>query len=871
MGRFWVIAPYNSTDTKVFEKVWGYDLAHGTIAVGWRDLGNISTLSRDDYVELYEKKYSKGSAHDRDSFWRFNHEIAAGDKVIARRGRKEILAVGEVTGKPDYDEKKGKERIGDSAGDIYSNFLPIKWEERPKKFFKIKFPIFTISEVTENEFVDLISPLFTWIPIYKELAQKIVEMEDRQKDLIAYLKGFGEQGIPMLPLEDQDVNSNSMELKVIDPFTFFASFNRGIKDEHRIHMLQSMKDKFALNSSLPSDFSGIPIANNLNSWFFAYDKDRKANDIKRLWELAKSAVKQSNIGSELFDECLKIKQVGFGKLTVGLFWLQPHKFLPYDGNTETYLKVKKSIEVQSENCDGYMGLLDTVRGKIGDNFAKISHDAYCYAGLENNDLIAEILAEDINLSYSEWKSKIDDRIGQFFKKLAKQVTEASSNVGKATLYKRGKSDSTLGYECIARLAWKLEIRSLPMDIPFGLFVQLGDHGVDNDHQKVFWGAVWWGETERVVEAAQTYKGIDPALRVVTKAAAPLFGGTFLRILAGELTADHLLELEYDIMEVIVPDLTKLVKTLQEFAIKPDATFLEPNQRENPLAYNKEMALKELFIDEKQFEEICQAVLYKKNIILQGPPGTGKTFLARRLAYALLEKKDPARAEMIQFHQSYSYEDFIQGYRPTDHGTFELRNGVFYEFIQKAQSKPEEKYFFIIDEINRANLSKVFGELLMLIECDKRGQEFCIPLTYSGNLDHTFCVPENVYLIGTMNTADRSITIVDYALRRRFLFCGLKPEFNEKFITYLVEKNVDRSITNQIISKITELNKVITSDSKNLGPGFEIGHSYFCPLEDVADSKEWYNRIINLEIKPLLTEYWFDNPDKAEAQIQELRL
>ncbi len=308
-----------------------------------------------------------------------------------------------------------------------------------------------------------------------------------------------------------------------------------------------------------------------------------------------------------------------------------------------------------------------------------------------------------------------------------------------------------------------------------------------------------------------------------------------------------------------------------YAYDPRPPTNKAETPENHLAYSKEMALKELFIDEKQFEKICQAVLYKKNIILQGPPGTGKTFLARRLAYALLGKADSSRVEMIQFHQSYSYEDFIQGYRPTDNGTFELRNGVFYEFIQKAHGDPKEKHFFIIDEINRANLSKVFGELLMLIECDKRGKEFSIPLTYSGDSDHAFCVPDNVYLIGTMNTADRSITIVDYALRRRFLFCSLRPEFNKKFIDYLVGKNVDKSIASQIISKIMELNKVIASDSKNLGPGFEIGHSYFCPLEDVVDTKEWYNRIIDLEIEPLLAEYWFDNPDKAEAQIEELRL
>lgn len=867
MSRFWVIAPYKSTDTKVFEKVWEYDHVHGTIAVGWRELGDISGLTHDEYIKFHVEKYPNSSTHDRESFWRFHHEIAIGDKVIARRGRKEILAVGEVTGKPYYDEEQGKKRVGDSGGDVYANFLPIKWELQPKKFFKIKFPMFTIFEVEENQFLNLISPLFTWIPIYEELAQKIIEMEDQQQELIAYLKQFEDQGMPMFLLKDQDSNSNPTELKAIDPFTFFASFNRGIKDDHRIHILKLLKDKFTLKSPLPSDFSGIPIVNNQSSWFFPYEKDRKPTNIGELWKLAKSAVKYPKVEKELFDSCLKIKTVGFAKLTIGLFWLQPNKFLPYDGNTQSYLKAKKSIEIKSEGSDSYLNLLDTVRDKVSNDFAQISYEAYCYAGLENNELIAEILAEDINLPYSEWKYKVDDRISPFFKKLVKIVKEANLNLGKAASYDRGKVDSKLGYECIARLSWKLGLPSLPVDIPFNLVFQLGDNGVDIDSQKVFWGLQSWGKTELANEATQIFKELEPSFRVATKSAAPLFGGTFLRIVAGELTGQQLLEHDRDIMDVIAPDLTKLLKALKE--LRKEVPPPPPPPLDNH--YTKEMALKELFIDEKQFDQICQAILYKKNIILQGPPGTGKTFLARRLAHALLGKKDPSRVEMIQFHQSYSYEDFIQGYRPTDKGTFELRNGVFYEFIQKAQNDPTEKYFFIIDEINRANLSKVFGELLMLIECDKRGEEFSIPLTYSGDSDHDFCVPDNVYLIGTMNTADRSITIVDYALRRRFLFYSLMPEFNEKFVEYLAGKNVDPSMTNQIISKITELNKVIASDSKNLGPGFEIGHSYFCPVEDVVDSKEWYNRVIDLEINPLLEEYWFDNPDKAESQIQELRL
>jgi 5-methylcytosine-specific restriction protein B len=198
---------------------------------------------------------------------------------------------------------------------------------------------------------------------------------------------------------------------------------------------------------------------------------------------------------------------------------------------------------------------------------------------------------------------------------------------------------------------------------------------------------------------------------------------------------------------------------------------EPGGQNEP--YGLAEALAELFIDEDKLEEILSLLRLKKNLILQGPPGTGKTFVSKRLAYALIGEKAPERVGMVQFHQSYSYEDFIQGYRPSGTG-FRLKNGIFYEFCEKAKSDPGDDYVFIIDEINRGNLSKVFGELMLLIEADKRGPEWGIPLTYSDDVNEAFYIPENLYLIGLMNTADRSLAMVDYALRRRFAFADLEP-------------------------------------------------------------------------------------------------
>jgi MoxR-like ATPase len=288
-------------------------------------------------------------------------------------------------------------------------------------------------------------------------------------------------------------------------------------------------------------------------------------------------------------------------------------------------------------------------------------------------------------------------------------------------------------------------------------------------------------------------------------------------------------------------------------------------------YTIEQALDKLFLTKDEFQRILTSLARKKNAILQGPPGVGKTFIARRLGYALIGYKDSDKLAMVQFHQSYSYEDFIQGYRPNENGGFERRNGVFYQFCKKATADPESNYVFIIDEINRGNLSKIFGELFQLIEADKRGPEFAIPLTYSKGGDETFYVPENLYVLGMMNTADRSLAMVDYALRRRFTFVDLRPAFHTlEFQSFLEDRDIEADLIDRVKSRIAELNLVIRSEKTNLGAGFEIGHSFFCPqgTEDNLD-EEWYRSVIESEIAPLLREYWFDDADKAEGLIAKL--
>lgn len=278
-------------------------------------------------------------------------------------------------------------------------------------------------------------------------------------------------------------------------------------------------------------------------------------------------------------------------------------------------------------------------------------------------------------------------------------------------------------------------------------------------------------------------------------------------------------------------------------------------------YGKDDFLAEVYITGAKYDRLLNVLKRKKNIILQGAPGVGKTFAAKRLAYAMMGEKDKERIEFIQFHQNYSYEDFMMGYKPTENGGFEMQYGVFYRFCKKAENNPEKDYFFIIDEINRGNMSKIFGELLLLIEKDYRGTSS--KLAYQ-NLN--FSVPENLYIIGMMNTADRSLAMIDYALRRRFSFFDMEPGFDtDGFKEYQEKLGSDKF--NALIECIKELNNEI-ADDPSLGKGFCIGHSYFCGLQTDECTQELLEGIVEYDILPMLSEYWFDNLTEKVAPWSE---
>lgn len=271
-----------------------------------------------------------------------------------------------------------------------------------------------------------------------------------------------------------------------------------------------------------------------------------------------------------------------------------------------------------------------------------------------------------------------------------------------------------------------------------------------------------------------------------------------------------------------------------------------------------------FLDQESLLDMLDRLRNKKNLILQGPPGTGKTWLAKRLAFALMEHRDESRLLAVQFHPNLSYEDFIRGWRPSGEGKLTLADGPFMEMVTAAAQDPQQVYVVVIEEINRGNPAQIFGEMLTLLEADKRTPDEALALSAKRTPDERVFIPDNLHLIGTMNIADRSLALVDLALRRRFAFVELEPVFGTPWRSWVAKTNgIDEAVLAIIEERLTDLNQSIAEDA-GLGPQFRIGHSYVTPPAGgkIEDGWDWFRRIVETEIGPLLDEYWYDAPEKA---------
>ena len=696
---------------------------------------------------------------------------------------------------------------------------------------------------------------FTWIPIYQELAEKLAGWEHRQQELISFLEELRSQGYVITPLNDKDGDGARFLLREIDPFTFFGVFNRRIGYDQRLAILAQMKHTFALQSELPEDFNGVPVLNNMKSWFFPDRKSRAGNDIQRLWRVFHLALGANPVEHkefwQAFDEALKVKQTNVN-LTLGLFWIRPHTFLNLDQNNRVYLGIRlpEGGLTAQFYAETILSFVDS-----GQSFPEISLAAW---GLENER--ARRIAESKEIEYRAWGGINHWLVGAYWDD--RDPADQTQRFLEEGIWENGYHSRYINEVMSMRVNDRIAIKAASTQ-RLGLPFDAGNKTVSRLNIKAIGTIVANRNDGRMVEVEWDPDFKEKPWYFYTNR------NTVWRLQADHPSAKKLRDFAWYGKE---QDYDWFMKRWQDTAKTDEPADEDSDGVRQPYGV-ADLIASGVFLTEDALKQTLERLHSKKAMILQGPPGVGKTFIARKLAHALMGAVDNERLEMVQFHQSYSYDDFVRGYRPVagEAGGFGLQNGVFYDFCQKATNDPDREYVFIIDEINRGNLSQIFGELLMLIEADKRGPDFAVPLIYRNEKEPNFFVPLNLYLIGLMNLADRSLAMVDYALRRRFVFVTLKPQYgSELFRQWLLERSMDAALVQLIMERMTELNREIREDPL-LGENYQIGHSFFLPRGDnfAGLDRDWYEAVVRTEIVPLLREYWFDNPKKADETEKRL--
>ncbi len=625
---------------------------------------------------------------------------------------------------------------------------------------------------------DYIKHRYGWTKFYEAVALKLFEHRNDRDDLVAIVHDITQKFFHLPSFLDGEEGKDLEPITDICPFTVMGIFNREMPDKNRHVIAVELARKLGVEEEAPHTFEGIPIYHHENCCVFGSEKNRKDDDIELLWDFFYNALRlchQDAIEDDkkwfevAFDRLLGRNNIGWN-VTIGLFWIQPWRFLSMDSLTQYYIAGTLNIPIskvpEGNLCKGrvYIELMEELQRR----FQSVQSPIHSFPELTTRAW----LFQDEDTSANPRSADID--LGEL---AARDAMKKNSNdmdiywleplMEKANLLQPSGQNAVLA-----------DTPSLPIRQPM--------------HQ----------EADEASEKA--------SLEIANIGMSPSYS-------------------------------------------------LESIQEEG------------CFLPIDTLSLLLERLKTKKNLILQGPPGTGKTWLTKKLAFALVGYKHPECVRTVEFHANMSYEDFIRGWRPAGDGRFALTDGAFVEMINIAKANPSTPIVIIIDEINRGNPTGIFGDMMSLLEADKRDESHAIELSHKKYIGEKFFIPDNLYIIGSMNVADRSLAMIDIALRRRFSFVALTPNFGEKWQQYLHDKyKIPLALLKDVEQRMTQLNEMISEDPE-LGNQFRVGHSYLTPHKNVKidDPIKWFTLIAETEIGPLLQEYWFDDRDKAYEALKRL--